>query len=127
MINSHALIVGSGVVLVGLWRDLPVFLVEATKGRRAMGVPVDIVLDKDVYNSKYAELCKGLNLDKNASDRAWSSYLAVKEDYSLDVSFCLYWGQYFVCSADYIVVLCTAGRSKSLVGLCHLCGLPQCH
>lgn len=59
-----------------------------------MGVPVgSTVVDEDVYNSKYLELCKGLNLDKNAASRAWDTYLAVKENYSLDVrvvfmSFC---------------------------------------
>lgn len=52
-----------------------------------MGVPVvGTVLDEAVYTSKYADLCKGLNLDKNASSRAWDTYLAVKDNYSLDVS-----------------------------------------
>lgn len=51
-----------------------------------MGVPVGISPDDDVYNGKYLELCKGLNLDKNAAGRAWETYLTVKENYSLDVS-----------------------------------------
>lgn len=55
-----------------------------------MGVPVVGGLDEDIYNSKYLELCKGLNLDKNASTRAWETYLTVKEDYSLDVSVLFY-------------------------------------
>lgn len=57
-----------------------------------MGVPVGVALDEDVYNSKYLELCKGLNLDKNASIRAWETYLSVKEDYSLDVSILFFVG-----------------------------------
>lgn len=52
----------------------------------AMGVPVGINPDDDVYNGKYLELCKGLNLDKSAAGRAWETYLTVKENYSLDVS-----------------------------------------
>lgn len=51
-----------------------------------MGVPVGVVQDEDVYNTKYLDLCKGLNLDKTAATRAWETYLAVKENYSLDVS-----------------------------------------
>lgn len=50
-----------------------------------MGVPTAAAADEDVYNGKYLELCKGLNLDKNAASRAWDTYLAVKENYSLDV------------------------------------------
>jgi len=51
-----------------------------------MGVPVGTnVPDEDIYNNKFLDLCKGLNLDKNAASRAWETYLAVKENYSLDV------------------------------------------
>ncbi|XP_050520159.1 retinoblastoma-like protein 1 isoform X2 [Daktulosphaira vitifoliae] len=49
-----------------------------------MGVPVTLGVDADIYNGKFQELCKGLNLDKNAANRAWSAYLTVKENYSLD-------------------------------------------
>ncbi|XP_060849204.1 retinoblastoma-like protein 1 [Rhopalosiphum padi] len=50
-----------------------------------MGVPVGTNLpDDDIYNTKFLDLCKGLNLDKNAASRAWETYMAVKENYSLD-------------------------------------------
>ncbi|XP_050440707.1 retinoblastoma-like protein 1 [Adelges cooleyi] len=49
-----------------------------------MGVPRNIGVDAEVFNGKYQELCKGLNLDKNAATRAWTTYCAVKDNYSLD-------------------------------------------
>lgn len=91
-----------------------------------MGVPVGAVLDEDVYNNKYLELCKGLNLDKNAASRAWDTYLTVKENYSLDVSIFVVLNivlQRFVVYIDCVIFFPILGRPESLVGLCHLCSV----
>jgi hypothetical protein len=63
-----------------------------------MGVPVGTNLpDDDIYNTKFLDLCKGLNLDKNAASRAWETYMAVKENYSLDV--CISFIFYLLCKS----------------------------
>ncbi|VVC27835.1 Retinoblastoma-associated protein, B-box,Retinoblastoma-associated protein, A-box,Cyclin- [Cinara cedri] len=99
-----------------------------------MGVPVGTVHDEDVYNGKYLELCKGLNLDKNAANRAWETYQTVRENYSLDgdVSHWLACAIYVACRnvTEHTVgdtETLIEGNLVSLTRLLRLCNISLIH
>lgn len=44
---------------------------------------------EDAVERRFEELCLDLNMDKHAREESWTNYQMIRENYSLEVSFCL--------------------------------------